>query len=296
MGELGLNKIFGALLATALGVFALQTLSSIVFSHGSEGAHHGDEHAEAASMSEQMCEKFAYCVEVADAGGAGAEEEEVFDLGLLLASADVARGERTFKGKCATCHTIDQGGSNGTGPNLHNVVGADKGHHDGFAYSAAMESTPGEWTYEALDEWLYNPSAYIRGTTMSFAGLRRDDDRVNVIAYLASNTTNPPAFPEPLAASAEEGAEGEEGAEAAEGDATESGDAVEATLPADGVDDMENPTLATGEVKTIDSVDATGRDDGGTGETVTVPAEAVEAVEDAAGEAEEAVTEATDDN
>ena len=59
---------------------------------------------------------------------------------------------------------------------------------------------------------------------------------------------------------------------------------------------MENPTLATGEVKTIDSVDATGRDDGGTGETVTVPAEAVEAVEDAAGEAEEAVTEATDDN
>ncbi len=292
MGELGLNKIFGALLATALGVFALQTLSSIVFSHGSEGAHHGDEHAETASMSEQMCEKFAYCVEVADAGGAGAEEEEVFDLGLLLASADVARGERTFKGKCATCHTIDQGGSNGTGPNLHNVVGADKGHHDAFAYSAAMESTPGEWTYEALNEWLYNPSAYIRGTTMSFAGLRRDDDRVNVIAYLASNTTNPPAFPEPLAASAEEGAEG---AEAAEGEATESGDAVEATLPADGVDDMENPTLATGEVKTIDSVDATGRDDGGTGETVTVPAEAVEAVEDAAGEAEEAVTEATDD-
>ena len=292
MGELGLNKIFGALLATALGVFALQTLSSIVFSHGSEGAHHGDEHAETASMSEQMCEKFAYCVEVADAGGAGAEEEEVFDLGLLLASADVARGERTFKGKCATCHTIDQGGSNGTGPNLHNVVGADKGHHDAFAYSAAMESTPGEWTYEALNEWLYNPSAYIRGTTMSFAGLRRDDDRVNVIAYLASNTTNPPAFPEPLAASAEEGAEG---AEAAEGEATESGDAVEAPLPADGVDDMENPTLATGEVKTIDSVDATGRDDGGTGETVTVPAEAVEAVEDAAGEAEEAVTEATDD-
>ncbi|HBJ42572.1 MAG TPA: hypothetical protein DDZ20_18015, partial [Hyphomonas sp.] len=84
MGELGLNKIFGALLATALGVFALQTLSGIVFSGGSEGAHHGDEHAEAASMTEQMCEKFAYCVEVADAGGTGGEAEEVFDLGLLL--------------------------------------------------------------------------------------------------------------------------------------------------------------------------------------------------------------------
>ncbi len=59
MGELGLNKIFGALIATALGVFALQTLSSIVFSHGSDGGHHGEEHAEPASMSERMCEQFA---------------------------------------------------------------------------------------------------------------------------------------------------------------------------------------------------------------------------------------------
>ena len=76
MGELGLNKIFGALLATALGVFALQTLSSIVFSGEGDGAHHGEEHAEPASMTEKMCEKFAYCVEVADAGGTGGEEEE----------------------------------------------------------------------------------------------------------------------------------------------------------------------------------------------------------------------------
>jgi cytochrome c len=292
MGELGLNKIFGALLATALGVFALQTLSSIVFSHGSEGAHHGDEHAEAASMSEQMCEKFAYCIEVADAGGSGGEAEEVFDLGLLLASADIARGERTFKGKCATCHTIDQGGSNGTGPNLHDVVGADKAHHDGFAYSAALAGMEGNWTYENLNDWLYNPSSYARGTTMSFAGLRRDDDRVNVIAYLASNTTNPPAFPEPLAASAEEGeaVEGEETTEAAEGTATEAGDAVEATPPAEGVDDVENPTSATDEVESIDSVEGTDVTDGDVGETITVPAEIVEAVEDA----EEAVTEATD--
>ncbi|KCZ62635.1 hypothetical protein L53_11090 [Hyphomonas sp. L-53-1-40] len=274
MGELGLNKIFGALLATALGVFALQTLSGIVFSGGSEGAHHGDEHAEAASMTEQMCEKFAYCVEVADAGGTGGEAEEVFDLGLLLASADIARGERTFKGKCATCHTIDQGGANGTGPNLHDVVGADKAAHAGFAYSAVLEGMDGEWSYANLNDWLYNPSSYARGTTMSFAGLRRDDDRVNVIAYLASNTTNAPAFPEPLAASGEEG------------------DAVEAALPADGVDDMENPTLATGEVETVDAVDGTGPNDGDVGETVTIPDSVAEAVEESADAAEEAAEEA----
>lgn len=288
MGELGLNKIFGALLATALGVFALQTLSSIVFSHGSDGGHHGEEHAEAASMSDKMCEKFAYCVEVADAGGAGGEEEEVFDLGLLLANADVARGERTFKGKCTTCHTIEQGGSNGTGPNLYNTVGAEKAHHDGFAYSAALSGMEGEWTYEALNEWLYNPAGYARGTTMSFAGLRRDDDRINVIAYLASYTDNAPAFPDPLPAAGEEGEEGE---------------AVDAELPADGVDDMANPEQATGEVETIDAVDGTGPNDGDVGETVTVPAEVTDAVEsavdeaeEAATDAEEAVTEATEEN
>lgn len=288
MGELGLNKIFGALLATALGVFALQTLSSIVFSHGSDGGHHGEEHAEAASMSDKMCEKFAYCVEVADAGGAGGEEEEMFDLGLLLANADVARGERTFKGKCTTCHTIEQGGSNGTGPNLYNTVGAEKAHHDGFAYSAALSGMEGEWTYEALNEWLYNPAGYARGTTMSFAGLRRDDDRINVIAYLASYTDNAPAFPDPLPAAGEEGEEGE---------------AVDAELPADGVDDMANPEQATGEVETIDAVDGTGPNDGDVGETVTVPAEVTDAVEsavdeaeEAAADAEEAVTEATEEN
>ena len=279
MGELGLNKIFGALLATALGVFALQTLSGIVFSHGSDGAHHGDEHAEAASMTEQMCEKFAYCIDVADAGGSAAEEEEVFDLGLLLASADVARGERTFKGKCATCHTIDQGGANGTGPNLHNVVGADKAHHDGFAYSAALQGMDGEWSYENLNQWLYNPSAYARGTTMSFAGLRRDDDRINVIAYLAANTENAPAFPEPLAASAEEG---DATAETAEGDVSET---VE---PAETVEDAP----AAVEAEAADAVEAAAAEAEDAADTLTVPEEVTDAVE----AVEEAVMDATDGN
>lgn len=279
MGELGLNKIFGALLATALGVFALQTLSGIVFSHGSDGAHHGDEHAEAASMTEQMCEKFAYCIDVADAGGSAAEEEEVFDLGLLLASADVARGERTFKGKCATCHTIDQGGANGTGPNLHNVVGADKAHHDGFAYSAVLQGMDGEWSYENLNQWLYNPSAYARGTTMSFAGLRRDDDRINVIAYLAANTENAPAFPEPLAASAEEG---DATAETAEGDVSETVEPAET---------MEDAPAAV-EAEAADAVEAAAAEAEDAADTLTVPEEVTDAVE----AVEEAVTDATDGN
>ena len=237
MGELGLNKILGALLATALGLMALHQLSAIVFSHGGEG-HHGEEQAEATSLSEQMCAKYAYCVAVADSGGGGEAAEEVFDLGAALAAADVSKGERTFKAQCSTCHTIDDGGANGTGPNLHGVVGAKQGFHPGFAYSAAFGSLDGTWTYEHLNEWLNNPGSYVRGTAMSFAGLRRDGDRANVIAYLASNTPNAPAFPAPMAASGDEAtlAEGE-AAPAAEGEAAPaegaSTEAVEGDAPAE---------------------------------------------------------------
>ena len=225
MGELGLNKILGALLATALGLFGLRTLSDVVFAHGGES--HGEEHAEATSLSEQMCEKFAYCVEVAGGGAVAEEEEEVFDLGALLAAADVSRGERVFKGQCTTCHTIDAGGANGTGPNLHNVVGAQKAHHEAFSYSAALSGIGGEWTYDDLNLWLTNPSSFARGTSMSFAGLRRDGDRINVIAYLAANTENAPAFPAPLATEADEAGEGEAPADTEEA----AGTAEEAMTP-----------------------------------------------------------------
>ena len=228
MGELGLNKILGALLATALGLFGLKTLSDVVFAHGGEG--HGEEHAEAVSLSEEMCQKFAYCVEVAGGGASAEAAEEVFDLGALLAAADVTRGERTFKGQCTTCHTIEEGGANGTGPNLHGVVGAAKHHHAEFGYSAAMTGMTGEWTYEDLNHWLENPSSFIRGTSMSFAGLRKDADRVNVIAYLASQSPAAPAFPAPLAAS-------DEGT-AAEGEATTE---EAAAAPAEGEAAAETP-------------------------------------------------------
>lgn len=202
MGELGLNKIFGAVLATALGIMFLMQLPNMVFA--SSAGHHGDE-GETASLSEKMCQKFHYCIEVAEAAGAGAAAaEEVFDLGAALASADLTRGERLFASQCSTCHTITAGGANGTGPNLHNTVGADKAHIPGFAYSGALSNAEGSWTYENLDAWINNPGAYVRGTSMSFAGIRRDTDRAAVIAYLAANTENAPAFPEPLPA-AEEG-------------------------------------------------------------------------------------------
>jgi cytochrome c len=263
MGELGVNKILGALLATALGLLALHQLSGIVFSHGEEEGHHGEEHAEATSMSEQMCAKYAYCIDVADGGGASAPVEEVFDLGAALASADASKGERTFKAQCTTCHNITDGGANGTGPNLHGVVGAAKAAHPGFTYSAALSGIGGDWTYEELDHWINNPSAYARGTSMSFAGLRRDSDRVNVIAYLAANSPNAPAFPPPLAAASDEATPAEGEAAPAEGEAGAAAtDAVESDTPVETAPEAPGETAPDATATESAPVEAPAADDG----------------------------------
>ena len=253
MGDLFWNKVFGALLAVVLGVMGLQTLSDMVFSSG-EGGHHGEEEQ---SLNEWAQSRFNYYTEIAETGGAGGEaEEEVYDLGALLAAADPSNGERTFQAKCSTCHTIADGGGNGTGPNLHGIIGASHAHMPGFGYSSAMQATSGEtWNYENIDHWLENPSSYIRGTSMAFAGLRRDDERANVIAYLAQNTPNAPAFPEPLPEEEEGGAaaEGESEGEATDAAAEGEGEAVENTLESETVED--SPTEATGVIETQDVVD-----------------------------------------
>ncbi len=215
MGELGLNKIFGALLATALGMMALTTLPSLVFA-STTGGHHGEDHAEEQTLSQKMCAQFHHCVEIAEAASS-AEAEAVFDLGAALASADLTRGERLFAGQCSTCHTINAGGANGTGPNLHNVVGATKMISAGFNYSGSMKGASGQWTYENLNEWLKSPAGYMKGTSMSFAGIKKDADRASVIAYLAANTEGAPPFPAPMAAAAPAPVEGE--AVPAEGEA-----------------------------------------------------------------------------
>jgi len=213
MGDLTVNKFLGSLLAVALGLFGLHELANAIYappaSHETGHGHEGEEK----SMKERLAERYAYYVDVEVSGATGDEAEPVFDLGLALANADPSRGERAFKGKCATCHTIEQGGANGTGPNLHAIVGAAKAEDAGFSYSSALSEMDGAWSYDNLNAWLENPSSYARGTSMAFAGLRRDDERANVIAYLAEYTPDAPAFPEPLPAEDEETAEGDAAAD-----------------------------------------------------------------------------------
>jgi len=147
------------------------------------------------------------------------------DLGTLLASADAAAGEKVFA-KCTACHTIEQGGANGIGPNLYGVMGEPIGTgHAGFAFSSALSGHGGTWTWENMNEWLTSPRAFANGTKMSFAGLSKAEDRANVMEFLAANG-GAPAKPAPAAPEAEEGGdeaaavEGEERSEAEAAGAT----------------------------------------------------------------------------
>jgi cytochrome c len=123
------------------------------------------------------------------------------DLGTLLAAADPAAGQKVFA-KCSSCHTIDQGGANGIGPNLYGTVGEPIGMGKaGFAFSGALSGHGGNWTYENLFDWLKSPSAFAAGTKMTFAGLSSPEDRANVIAYLKQNGGGP-EYPAPAAPAA----------------------------------------------------------------------------------------------
>jgi cytochrome c len=158
-------------------------------------------------------EGFAVVAEAAgEAGGAAA-----VPIATLLATADIAKGEAVFK-KCAACHTINQGGANGIGPNLWAAMGKPHGHVPGFAYSDALKSVPGNWDWEGMDKWLANPKKYAPGTKMTFAGLGNPEERANLILYLNAQGSNlplptPPAAEAPAAdATAADAATGEAGA------------------------------------------------------------------------------------
>ena len=187
MSDLTFNKVAGAVLATGLAIVGLRELSSGIF-------------------SQEPVAKPGYAVEVAaDTGGGAAAPDVPPDWGTVLPAADVKAGEAVFQ-KCKSCHNADNGGANGTGPNLFGVVGRKPGSHPGFAYSPAMQAFGAKqpiWDYEHIYEFVKNPQAYIGGTKMTFVGLKKPEDRINVIAYLHQQGSSLPIpAPNPAAAAA----------------------------------------------------------------------------------------------
>jgi len=162
---------------------------------------------------EERPEKMGYAIEGVEAEGGSAAASGP-GLNTLLASADVAAGEKVFA-KCAACHTSNQGGANGIGPNLYATVGEGIGQgKGGFAFSDALKSKGGNWTFENLDHWLTSPREFAPGTKMTFAGLGNPVDRANLIAWLNTQGSNLP-LPAADAAPAAAGDNAAEGGNAA---------------------------------------------------------------------------------
>lgn len=138
-----------------------------------------------------------FAVEVtadAVAGEAQPKEEETIDISVLMASANVDKGNKIFK-KCAACHSADKGGPNKVGPALYNVLGRDVASHAGYGYSDALKAIGGKWDYAKLFEFLKKPKDYAPGTKMSFAGLKKPEDIANLVAYLRQSSDNPLPLP-----------------------------------------------------------------------------------------------------
>ena len=134
-------------------------------------------------------------VELEGEEGAAAEEQPI---AAFMAAADAGAGEGVFK-KCAACHTINQGGAHGQGPNLWGTMGKPIAGHAGYAYSEVLKGKGGTWTWDAMSAWLKSPKGFAPGTKMTFAGLGKPEDRANLMAYMNAQGSNMPLPPPPAA-------------------------------------------------------------------------------------------------
>ncbi|SLN60473.1 Cytochrome c-552 [Roseovarius litorisediminis] len=196
-----LTKIVGSLCGALLILLLSKWAAELLYT---TGGGHGDGHSA------------AYVIDTGEADAHGeAAADEGPSLAELFAAADLEKGAKVF-GKCKACHKLEDG-ANATGPYLYGVVGRKVDSAAGYGYSGALEKVVEVWTPEALDGFLENPKSYAPGTAMGFSGLKKPEDRANVIAYLdqTDGTTYEMDVPAAEEASAEEPAVEETHQEAA---------------------------------------------------------------------------------
>ena len=181
MSGLEVNKILASIILAILVVTVIGHLGDIIIDINND----------------QMAET-AYKIDLPESEDSSSEvtpiEEVREPISLLLASASLDKGEKIFK-KCSACHTYEKGGANKVGPSLWNLINSPKAKVAGFAYSKELAEFGGEWGYEDLAQFLYKPKAYIKGTKMNFAGLKKVQDRANLVLFLREQSDNPVPLP-----------------------------------------------------------------------------------------------------
>jgi cytochrome c len=179
MDSFELNKIIGAVLGSCLVLLVTSFTASALF-------------------APNMPEKPGFAIAAKEAQGGAKEAAAPSEpIEKLLQTASVDKGAAAAK-VCQACHTFDKDGPNRVGPNLYGIVGDKKGEGRNFNFSAAIKAKGGSWSIEDLNQFIANPKGYIPGTAMGFAGISRDSQRADVLAYLNSLSDHP--APLPLAA------------------------------------------------------------------------------------------------
>ena len=181
MDSFEINKIIAAILLTALIIIGIGKFTDILF------------HVEKPKESAYKIEGLEMAATQTSSNSETKVEEKI-NISELLALGDKAHGEKVFK-KCSACHMIASGGKNMIGPNLWGVIGRTAGSVSDYKYSKAMVAYGKEWTFEEMNAYLIKPQAYIKGTKMAFAGLRKEKDRASVILYMNSKSSSPKPLP-----------------------------------------------------------------------------------------------------
>ncbi|MEO1042234.1 MAG: c-type cytochrome [Pseudomonadota bacterium] len=191
------NKLAGAVLVTLLMFVGLPVIFNTIQTLA--GGHHGDHHG-----SEDNPFALAY-VPYSNLQVAGGPQEEVVkvSLGCLMAEASAERGARGAL-VCTSCHSLEQGGGNGTGPALWGIMGRQVASVGGFGYTSALQGLGGDWDFEKMDAYLANSQAFVPGTQM-VQKISKEGKRADILAYLASLTDGEAlAFPECIPPAVEE--------------------------------------------------------------------------------------------